>query len=141
MPRDLIRFMQSLFLSAARNVGEGCWYPSADIYRTPTGWLVKLDLAGVRPEEVELHVAGPKLIMTGARRDRCVEEERHCYRMEIAYSRFERVIELPADLDQAAIDTEYRDGMLMIRIQPEAPSSRPLPPGEGVRRGKHGNAH
>jgi HSP20 family molecular chaperone IbpA len=39
--------------------------------------------------------------------------------MEIAYSRFERVIDLPADLDQACIATEYRDGMLLIRIQPE----------------------
>ncbi len=127
MPRDLIRFMQSLFLPAARSLQEGCWYPCADVYRTATGWLVKLDLAGIRPEEVEVAISGHRLIVTGVRRDRSVKEERHCYQMEIAYNRFERVIEMPADLDQSSIATEYRDGMLTIRLRPEV--------------GKHGNAH
>jgi HSP20 family protein len=36
--------------------------------------------------------------------------------LEIAYSRFEREIELPAELDPAHVSTEYRDGMLLIRL-------------------------
>jgi HSP20 family molecular chaperone IbpA len=40
--------------------------------------------------------------------------------MEIAYSRFERQVELPGDLQRAKIDTEFRDGMLLVRIQREA---------------------
>jgi HSP20 family protein len=119
MGRDLIRLMQSLFLPGVRSLQEGPWCPSADVYRTPTGWLVKLDLAGIRLEEVEVALSSSCLIVRGTRRDRCLREVRHCYRMEIAYSRFERVIDLPADLDQARIATEYRDGMLLIRIQPE----------------------
>jgi HSP20 family protein len=37
--------------------------------------------------------------------------------MEIAYSRFERSVELPCNLDRADITTEYRDGMLLVRIR------------------------
>jgi len=36
--------------------------------------------------------------------------------MEISYNRFERSLELPCELDQMAVDTEYRDGMLIVRL-------------------------
>ena len=41
------------------------------------------------------------------------------YRMEIPYSQFERALELPCDLKRAAITTEFKDGMLLVRIDPE----------------------
>jgi HSP20 family protein len=112
--------MQALFWPAARGLQEGRWYPPADVYRTPSGWLVKLDLAGVRPDEVELGISGSQLIVKGTRRDWTVHEQCRCYQMEIAYNRFERIIELEADLDPSSLRTEYRDGMLMVWIQPEA---------------------
>ena len=36
------------------------WQPRADVYRMPGGWLVKLELAGVRPEEIRLTVRGAR---------------------------------------------------------------------------------
>jgi HSP20 family protein len=42
--------------------------------------------------------------------------------MEIAYSHFERTVELPRELRQARISTEYRDGMLFVRLTEEAGS-------------------
>jgi HSP20 family protein len=118
MPPDLERLMQSLFLPAATQVRAVSWRPSVDVYRTPAGWLVKCDLAGVRPEDVRFSVRGSRLTVKGARRDRGVEEGCSCYLMEISYSEFERTLELPADLERARIEAEYRDGMLLVRIQP-----------------------
>ena len=51
-----------------------------------------------------------------------MEEEAWCYVMEINYGRFERGIELPCDLERADIATDFRDGMLVVRIRTEAPS-------------------
>jgi HSP20 family protein len=116
MSRDLVDLMRRLFLPAADAFREASWRPSTDVYRTPEGWLVKLDLAGVRPEEVSMTVAGRKLKVKGVRRDWSTNHGCRCYRLEIAYSRFEREIELPVELDPAEIDTEYRDGMLLVRI-------------------------
>ena len=39
--------------------------------------------------------------------------------MEIAYSHFERTLQLPGDLEQANVQAEYRDGMLLVRIGKE----------------------
>jgi len=52
----------------------------------------------------------------GSRRDRAMHEGCRCHRLEIAYSGFEREIELPVEIDPADIATEYRDGMLLVRI-------------------------
>src|SRR5262245_5687253 len=98
MAGDLIRFMQSLFLPGAKALHGERWRPSADVYRTQHGWLLKFDLAGVRPEDVEVKVCGSRLLVRGTRRDSCVDESCHCYHMEIAYSQFERSLELPYDL-------------------------------------------
>src|SRR5262245_59628016 len=119
MSRDLIRLMQSLF-TQGQLLHEVCWQPSVDVYRTPKGWLLKFDLAGVRPEDVSLEVHGRRLTLRGVRRDWAAEEGCNCYRMEISYNDFERSLELPCDLDQARIGTDFRYGMLLVHLETEA---------------------
>lgn len=96
------------------------WQPLVDIYRGTRGWLVKLDLAGVQIEDVELHVSGRQLIVQGLRRDRSILEGHQAYSMEIAYNRFQRSIELPCDLEEAEILTEYDNGMLLVHLAIES---------------------
>ena len=119
MPHDLIHFMQSLFLPVAGRCGDPGWCPPADVYRTADGWLVKLDLAGLRPEDIGVSTRGSRLIVRGSRRDCTVQEGCRHYRMEINYSQFERGIELPCELERTDIRTDYRDGMLYVRIRTE----------------------
>ena len=119
MAEDLIRLMHALFTPAAGNFRDVVWRPAADVYRTRDGWLVKLDLAGVRPEDLSVEVEGPQLTVRGVRKD-CVEEEDcRCYTLEISYSHFERTLTLPVNLDNARLRADYRDGMLLVRIEKE----------------------
>ena len=92
------------------------WRPPADVYRMSDSWLVKFDLAGVRPDDIRVGIAGNRLTVRGIRRDWSVAEGCTYYAMEIAYSEFERSIELPCDLERARVTTEYRDGMLLVRL-------------------------
>src|SRR5262249_55433119 len=92
MGRDAFRFLP-LFLPAGAAARQPDWQPSADVYRTRKGWLVKFDLAGVRPQDIELSVHDNTLSVRGERRDCLVEEGCRHYRMEIAYDHFERSIE------------------------------------------------
>jgi HSP20 family protein len=117
---DLIRLMQSLFVPVAEHFREVSWRPAVDVYRTRYGWLLKFDLAGVRPDDIRLTADGRRLGVSGFRRD-CFREDDCCFhRMEIAYSRFERTIDLPCNLESARITTEHQYGMLLVRIQTEA---------------------
>jgi HSP20 family protein len=123
MSEDLIRIMHALFLPAVESCRESPWHPAADVYRGKNGWIVKFELAGVRPEDIELTVQGNRLTLRGVRRDDCAALEGcRYYRMEIAYSPFERSLTLPCDLERANVTSEYRNGMLLVRI-PEGVSS------------------
>jgi HSP20 family protein len=103
--------LQTGLLSATR-----AWQPQADIYRAPDGWVVKLELAGVRPQDVSVTVCGSQLHIAGVRYDWIVEDGWRHQAMEIAYNRFARTIDLPHDLAQARITAECRDGMLLLRV-------------------------
>lgn len=95
---------------------ETCWRPSVDVYRTPDGWLLKFDLAGVRLEDVNVHLRGRSITVSGFRRDWALEHGCSHYMMEISYNRFERTIELPCELTHARTRLEYREGLLLIRV-------------------------
>lgn len=122
MPTDLVRLMHSLFLPGVDEFRESRWRPSADVYRTAQGWLIKFDLAGVRPEDVTLAACGRRLTVAGCRRDLIAEQGHRHYSLEISYSCFERALELPFDPDPARMTTESRDGMLLIWIPTETPT-------------------
>jgi HSP20 family protein len=110
------RIWSLFFLPAVETRIPFVWQPQVDVYRAPEGWVVKMDLAGVRPQDVSIAVRGSQLRVSGIRHDRIVEEGWSHYAMEIAYDRFERTIELPCNLEHARITVEGRDGMLLLRI-------------------------
>jgi HSP20 family protein len=87
-----------------------------DVYRRGQEWLLKFDLAGVRPEDVQVRLAGSRITVAGIRRDWVVEQGYSYHSMEISYNRFERTIELPGDISGAEYSLEARDGLLLVRV-------------------------
>jgi HSP20 family protein len=119
MARDP-RHGAQLLLSAAHSFRQAHWQPSVDAYRTADGWLLKYELAGVLPEEVRVTVSGRVVAVQGIRRDVRIEERRQSHCMEISYNEFQRALELPCDLEEMAVTTDYRDGMLIVRLKCKA---------------------
>ncbi len=95
---------------------EASWSPRADVYRSPHGWLIKFDLAGVRPEEIAVSFDGSRLSLSGIRRDLFVEEGYNSYSIEICYSRFRRTIRLFGEIEPASVSTDYYNGMLLVKV-------------------------
>jgi HSP20 family protein len=114
--RPLSEYLREFFVPTVAAHPRAVWQPAADVYRCEQGWLVKFDLAGVRPEEIEIQARGAKLVVSGTRRDWCITSHQHAHSMEIAYSYFERSVELPEELSGAEIRSEYQDGMLLVHV-------------------------
>ena len=96
--------------------GGRMWYPPADVYRTSDGWIVKVELAGVCTEELEIEIAGETLRIGGCRRDTFHAESVSYHQLEITYSRFEKLIRFPCPIEGAEIETDYSDGLLVLRL-------------------------
>lgn len=92
------------------------WQPPVDVYRTRDGWVVKVELAGVRLGDITISVHGNQMQVAGVRRDWLVEAGWQHHALEIAYNRFERTMTLPCDLEQARLTVDYRDGMLLLHV-------------------------
>lgn len=110
------RRIGELFLSAAHSYCRPAWKPAVDAYKTARGWLLKYELAGVSPDDVEVILHGRTVTVRGMRRDVRVEESQRSYSMEISYNRFERSLNLPCDLAAMEVATQYRDGMLLVHL-------------------------
>ena len=110
----------SLIRTDRRVVPSGrLWNPAADVYRVAEGWVVKLDLAGICSDELEIQLRDSVLTIRGCRRDTHYREGFVYHQMEITYSRFEKSIQFPDRIEGASIRQDYRDGFLIIDLQSE----------------------
>lgn len=105
-------------LTVARRVRPSgrLWNPAADVYRGPDGWLVKVDLAGVRPSDLQIELYPSSLTIRGCRRDTVVRDGFTYQQMEITYSQFEKTIQFPCDLEEASLEHDYHDGFLIVHL-------------------------
>lgn len=92
------------------------WNPAADVYRSDEGWIVKVDLAGVSSDDLEIEIDHSSLRIRGCRRDTFYREGYSYQQMEITYSRFEKTIEFPCVIEEASLAHDYRDGFLVIHL-------------------------
>ena len=102
--------------------------PQLDCFRTedPPAFTVVVDIAGVDPTRVHLTTADGALLISGDRaRDEC--GGRSYQQMEIEYGPFQRVVQLPDDVDASRARAVYEHGFLKITI-PIAARERPASP-------------
>lgn len=81
--------------------------------------MVKVDLAGICSDELQIDIRDRLLSIRGCRRDTHYREGFVFQQMEITYSRFEKTIEFPSPIEGAAIRHDYRDGFLIINVRSE----------------------
>jgi HSP20 family protein len=107
-----------LFYSEGESqVRENVLRPPTDLCSTTNGWLIKMELAGVRPEDVSIDIKGSVLHIHGSRRDRTCDEVTGHHNMEIAYQPFYRSVELPQPVTASQVSVDFRDGMMLLRVQ------------------------
>lgn len=98
-------------------VRPNVWRPPTDVYETEENVIVKMEIAGMRDEDIEVAVHDDILVVSGERSD---SPERKAYhQMEIPFGKFSVAIELPAQVEIEQATAEYRDGFLTIRLPKE----------------------
>ena len=92
------------------------WVPNTDVYVTEQLLVIKVELAGMRKEDLELTVEGSRLTITGHRPDGCRAPKCKFLVMEINYGSFQSVIELPPGYDLTQAKAAYQNGFLRIDV-------------------------
>lgn len=100
------------------------WAPSVDVFERGDSFVVKVEIPGVKQEDVDLSVAEDTLLIKGERKAEIGVKEADYHRSELSYGGFYRSVSLPAPVDSQNIDAVYEDGILRITL-PIARGAKP----------------
>ena len=91
--------------------------PTIESYVKGGELVVRADLPGIDPKEVELAIEGHRLMLRGERKLKEERKEKDYLYREVAYGRFERAVDLPEGVDTDTIKATYHDGVLEITMK------------------------
>jgi HSP20 family protein len=120
----LQRELEAMLESALGGGGSPSVYPPVNLFDAGQEFVARAELPGVDPGSVELTVEENRLVLRGQRRLDGAEKDGAYHRRERGEGEFRRVVRLPANVAQADVKAEYRDGVLTVRI-PKAPETQP----------------
>jgi len=90
--------------------------PLVDLYEKGNKVIVRAELPGIKPEEVDLSVDGNLLTIRGEKKQENEVKEKDYYRFERSYGSFQRTVELPAQVKADEAKAAYKDGVLEIEL-------------------------
>ena len=121
---SLFYFKSSTGGGSGEETAESRWAPNTDVYTSEGILVVKVELAGMRREDLELAVEGNRLIISGHRPDGCRAPKCTFLVMEINYGSFESVIELPPGYDLSQAKASYQNGFLRVDVPQAVPATK-----------------
>ena len=104
------------------------WLPTMEAFERDGQYVIRADVPGVDPNEVEVTVLNDALTLKGERKRSNEVKERDYHYSETAYGRFERRLPLPKGVDADKIAAKFENGVLEISVPlPQSAAGRRIP--------------
>jgi HSP20 family protein len=114
-----------LFSRASGDVTDRqSWTPAVDVVETEDAIVLKAELAGMDPADINIEVQDNVLTVSGERRFQEEVKEDKYYRIERRYGSFSRSLALPPTADETKVEAKYDNGLLDITV-PKAEIAKP----------------
>jgi HSP20 family protein len=102
----------------------GTWAPAVDIYEHEGSLVLKAELPGIDPKDVDVRVENNTLTLRGERKFESEVKREQYHRVERAYGTFSRSFTLPNVVDTEKIKAEFKDGVLRVTL-PQKDEAKP----------------
>jgi HSP20 family protein len=124
--KEFNRFIREAFprLFGGGEPSTRIWAPPVDIYETDSALVLKADLPGVDPKDVDIRVENGVLYLKGERKFEKEVKEENYHRVERSYGAFTRSFSLPSSIDTEQVKAEYKDGQLTLTM-PKREEAKP----------------
>ncbi len=106
------------------STGLSMWTPPVDIVEHETEYEVKVELPGVRKDDVKITLESSVLTIRGEKKQEKEIKEDNLHRIERSYGSFQRSFTLPTTVKSDKIEANYRDGVLTVTL-PKAEEAKP----------------
>lgn len=95
------------------------WQPSVDVVQTDDAVIVRADVPGVDPQDLDVRVHEQSVTLRGEVRRETESDEGGYHQVERRYGTFYRQLPLPAAVDPNSAEAAYKNGVLEIRLKKE----------------------
>ncbi len=123
MMRDLLRW--DPLREPAWPVEMGATFmPSFEVKETPTAYVFKADLPGIRDEDLDIQLTGNRLTVSGKRETEKHEDHETLHLHERSYGSFSRSFTLPEEISPHKVDAHLVQGVLTLTVM-KSPEAQP----------------
>lgn len=117
MQRDMDRIFSRMGQGQGQGGGgEMAWMPKIDVKRAGDDVVVRAELPGMRPEDVDVELQDNILTISGERKQEEQRENEGWLIQESNYGSFERSLSIPEGVDAGAISANFDNGVLEVRV-------------------------
>jgi len=139
LPREMDRLLERSWmpLRGMRPMSETMLVPTMDVITRGEDMVVRVELPGISPDDVDISVTDDVLTVSGERREEHETAEEDYVLRESTWGSFERRVALPRGVDAETIHADFKDGVLEI-VDPKAkaleePKTRHIAIGAGTK--------
>lgn len=100
------------------------WAPPLDVQEDKDGYTIRVELPGMKREEIEVAIQADALVISGERKAETVKDDTEVHRQERFFGRFSRVLTLPTAVAGDQVKATYKDGILTVTL-PKAEEAKP----------------
>src|SRR4030042_769698 len=114
MRREMDRLWESVFEGRShRKAEDGAeWLASLDVAETKNDIVVKVEIPGIDPKEIDISLANDVLTIKGEKKQEREEKEENYHVVERSYGSFTRSLRLPGEVQSDKITASYKNGIL-----------------------------
>jgi HSP20 family protein len=117
MQRDMDRIFTRMGTAESGTVATAAgWMPRINVKQAGDDLAVHVELAGIKPEDVDIEVTDGVLTIKGERKSEQEREDEGWLVRESSFGSFQRSLVLPEGVDAASIKAEFHDGMLEVHV-------------------------
>ncbi len=109
---------------ARRDDWASKWLPTLDLSETKNEFVVKAEVPGMSPKDIDISLNGGILSIRGEKKQEKEEKEENYHFIERSFGAFTRTVRLPAEVQSDKIKAAYKDGVLKITLPKSEESKR-----------------
>ncbi|MEG3959650.1 Hsp20/alpha crystallin family protein [Microcoleus sp. herbarium2] len=103
-------------LATTKDKSEATWMPAVEFVDAGDNFLLKAQLPGINPKDIDVQVTREAISISGERRCENTNKKSGYVRSEFRYGKFHRLLTLPTHIQNDCVQAEYKDGILMLTL-------------------------
>lgn len=115
MDRTIDRLLGGSFIEPKATRLEG-WAPVLDVSETDAEVLVRAEVPGIVPTDLDVSISGNTLSISGSKKEESEKSGEDFYQAERRFGAFRRMIELPDSIDADKVNADCDAGVITVRI-------------------------